>query len=253
MLGPGRARPEGRLSGAIWPIPATQVAHYAAVTLGLVVVLWLGGHRRGRATMLTVVVTGIILIMTHTRTALVGLIVGLLIAGLSMIVVKTRVRKLFAIGGAVVLIAVTTLSNIIISWLTRGESGEQLTSLTGRTKFWGPLLAFPRDRFQEIFGFGLSNDSFNGQAIDSNWLTSYQDQGLFGVVVCAVILLFLFILAYLQPSGVRRAIALFLITYCLMASFTEVGFTNASTYLLDLTLAASLLVPSAVKMTQYED
>ena len=97
-----------------------------------------------------------------------------------------------------------------------------------------------------IFGFGLSNDSFNGLAIDSNWLASYQEQGLFGVVICAAMLLFLLVTAYFQPRGVQRALALFLVTYCLVASFTEVGFTNASPYLLEVTLAASLLVPSAI-------
>jgi hypothetical protein len=41
-------------------------------------------------------------------------------------------------------------------------------------------------------------------------------------------------------------LALFLILYCLFASFTETGMGEASTYLLDLTVAASLLVfPSA--------
>ncbi len=95
-----------------------------------------------------------------------------------------------------------------------------------------------------IFGFGLTNSSSNGLPIDSNWLASYQEQGLFGVALCATILLFLFVTAYFQPRGVQRALALFLVTYCLVASFTEVGFTDASTYLLDLTLAASLLVPS---------
>jgi hypothetical protein len=50
--------------------------------------------------------------------------------------------------------------------------------------------------------------------------------------------------AYLQPREVQRALALFLITYCLIASFTEDGFTDATTYLLELTLAASLFVPS---------
>ena len=137
-----------------------------------------------------------------------------------------------------------TLSGVITTWLARGQGTEQLTNLTGRTNVWGPLLAFPRNKFQEIFGFGLSNDSFNGLPIDSNWLASYQTQGLFGVVVCATILLFLLVTAYFQPRGVQRALALFLVTYCLVASFTEVGFTDASTYLLDLTLAASLLVPS---------
>ena len=34
---------DGRLTGALWPIPPTQVAHYAAVLLGCTVVLWFGG------------------------------------------------------------------------------------------------------------------------------------------------------------------------------------------------------------------
>ena len=44
LVAPGRARPGGRLVGVIWPIPSTQVAHYAAVTTGLVVVLWFCGY-----------------------------------------------------------------------------------------------------------------------------------------------------------------------------------------------------------------
>ena len=65
------------------------------------------------------------------------------------------------------------------------------------------------------------------------------------MVVCATILVFLLVMAYFQPRGVQRALALFFVTYCLVASFTEVGFTDVSPYLLEVTLAASLLVPSA--------
>ena len=101
-----------------------------------------------------------------------------------------------------------------------------------------------------IFGFGLSNDSFNGLSIDSNWLASYQTQGLYGVVICAMMLLFLLVTAYFTPRGVQRALALFLVVYCLVASFTEVGFTDASMYLLELTLAASLLVLPSVAGTR---
>jgi hypothetical protein len=159
-----------------------------------------------------------------------------------LIVAKERVRKFFAGAGVVAAIAIMTLSSVISTWLARGEGSQQLYQLTGRTKVWGPLLAFPRDKFQEIFGFGLSNSSFNGLPIDSNWLASYQEQGLIGVIICVTILLFLLVIAYFQPRGVQRALALFLVAYCLVASFTEVGFTDASMYLLDLTLAASLLV-----------
>ena len=127
---------------------------------------------------------------------------------------------------------------------------QQLTSLTGRTDFWTLVLDLPRTKFQEIFGFGLSNGSVNGLPIDSNWLVAYLEQGLFGVVICAAMLLFLLVTAFFQPSGTRRALAFFLITYCLVASFTQVGFATVSTYLLELTLAASLLVPSASGRSQ---
>jgi hypothetical protein len=184
-------------------------------------------------------------VLTHTRTALVGMVAGLLVAGLSLIVASARVRKLFAAIGAVTAIAIMTLSSVIAAYLARGQGTAQLTDLTGRTAVWSALVNFPRDKFQEIFGFGLSNDSFNGLPIDSNWLASYQEQGLAGVVICAAMLVFLLVTAYFQPRGVQRALALFLITYCLVASFTEVGFTGASPYLLEVTLAASLLVSPA--------
>ncbi|HEX6522220.1 MAG TPA: hypothetical protein VF070_19770 [Streptosporangiaceae bacterium] len=245
LVAPGRALTGGRLAGVLWYIPPTQVAHYAAVTLGLVAVLWLCGRIRGRPTLIVVAVTGVVLILTHTRTALVGLVAGMLVAGLSLIVSRSRVRKFFGAASIAASVAIITLSGFITTWLSRGEGTQQLTSLTGRTLVWGPLLALPRDRFQEIFGFGLSNDSFNGLPIDSNWLASYQSQGLIGIVLCAMILLFLLVTAYFQPRGVQRALALFLVAYCLIASFTEVGFTNPSPYLLELALAASLLVPSA--------
>jgi hypothetical protein len=248
IMAPGTARAgggTGRLGGALWPMPPTQVAHYAAVTIGLVVVLWFCGQLRGRITLLVTVVAMILLLLTHTRTALIGMIAGILVAGMSLIVANARVRKLFATTGAVAAVAVMTLSAVITTWLARGQNAQGLANLTGRTKVWGPLLAAPRDKFQEIFGFGLSNVSFDGLPIDSNWLASYQELGLFGVVVCATILLFLLVKAYFQPRGVQRALALFLVTYCLIASFTEVGFTDVSPYLLDLTVAASLLVPTA--------
>jgi hypothetical protein len=243
LVSPGSAMAGGRLTGVLWGIAATQVGHYAAVTLGLVVVLWLCGQVRGPVILLIVGEAVLVMILTHTRTALVGLFAGILVAGLSLIVAKARVRRFLVAASSVMLVGVLTLSNVITTWLARGEGSAQISNLSGRTKVWGPLLALPRDRFEEIFGFGLSNDSFNGLPIDSNWLAAYQSQGIFGVVVCATVLLFLLVTAYFQPRGVRRALALFLVTFCLVSSFTEVGFINVSMYLIDLTLAASLLVP----------
>ena len=240
---PGTALGTGRLQGTLWVVPGTQLAHYCAIVIGCVVILWACGYIRGRPTLAVVAISFVVLILTHTRTALVGMIFGILVAGLSLIERYIRVRKMFATAIVVVSIAVVTASGLITTWLARGEDETGILELTGRTKVWGPLLAFPRDRFQEIFGFGLSNSSFGGLPIDSNWMSSYQEQGLFGAIVCGLILLFLLVNAFLQPTGARRALALFLATYCLIASFTEDGFTDATPYMLDLVVAASLLLP----------
>jgi O-antigen ligase len=244
LAAPSTALSQGRLSGTLWPLPPTDVAHFSAVMTGLVVVLWFCGKMRGRVALPIALVATTILLLTHTRTALVGMIAGILVAGLSLVLAKARVRKLFVAGGALVLVGLITFSSAVTHWLDRGEGTQQLSSLTGRTSVWSAVVTDPRDKFEVIFGFGLSNKSFNGLPIDSNWLAAYLDLGLFGVCVCAAILLFLLVSAYFQPRGAERALALFLITYCLLSSFTETGLSDASIYLLEVTLAASMLVPS---------
>jgi hypothetical protein len=243
LIAPGRAlAPDGRLSGVIWPMGPTQVAQYAAVAAGVLVVLWLARRLSGRVTLAGVAIAVAILLLAHTRTALVALVAGILVAGLSLFTINARVRKFFAAGVAAVSIGVMTVAGLVTTWLARGQNTQGLATLTGRTNFWALVINQPRTGFQQIFGFGLSNASVNGLPIDSNWLSSYMQEGLLGVVVCAMILAFLFVAAFFQPPGVRRALALFLVTYCMLASFTEDTFSNASTYLLHLTVAASLLI-----------
>ena len=150
-------------------------------------------------------------------------------------------RRFFAAGVALVSIAIVTAAGVLTTWLARGQSTQGLLTLTGRTNFWALVLNTPRDRIQEIFGFGLSNASVNGLPIDSNWLAAYMQEGLFGVAICALILLFLLVYAFFQAPSQRAALALFILVYCLVDSFTEDAFTDVSTYLLHLTIAASLL------------
>lgn len=242
IISPGKTL-GNRFAGIIWPIPGTQVAHYMAILIGLLVILWFCREISGRTVLLLGPAAVVMLILTHTRTALVALIAGVLIAGLSLITAMPRVRMFFTailvVGGTVWI----TASAAITAWLERGENAQQLADLSGRTDFWGPLLAYPRTPFQEIFGFGVLNGTFNGTPIDSNWMISYENQGLWGVTICALIVIFLYVSASFAPRGPQRAIALFLITYCLIASYTEDGFTDPTTYMLDMFLAASLLVP----------
>ena len=246
VLAPGAAFSfEGRLSGALWPVPPTQVAHYAAVLLGCTVVLWLGGALRGRTALLTLAITAAALIGAHTRTALIAMIVGLVVGAASMFVGHARVRRASAVLGVIAVIGVSLFSPLLVDWFWRGQSAEEAAQLTGRTKVWTEILGLQRSSLEQAFGSGLSNKSFNGLSIDNNWLAVYLDQGWFGVALVALLLLVLIFLAVMHRRGVRRAAALFLITYCLVASITETGLGDASPYLLDLVAAASLLAAPA--------
>jgi hypothetical protein len=246
VIAPGAAFSyDGRLSGALWPIPPTQVAHYSAVLVGATVVLWFGGVVRGRTALVTLLVAGTILMLTHTRTALLAMVIGLALAGASMFLGHARVRRASAFLGVIAVVGATFFSPFIVGWLSRGQSVEEASRLTGRTSVWTSISGLQRPWLEEAFGTGLSNKSFNGLPIDSNWLAVYLDQGWFGVIIDAALLLTLLLWAAIHQRGLRRALALFLTTYCLVASITETGLGDASPYLLELIVAASLLAAPA--------
>ena len=243
LVSPHRALAQGRLSGEFWPITPVQIADYSAVALGLVIVLWFCGELPGRRALAFSAALAIMLLLTHTRTEVIALMAGLLVAGLSMFAVRIRVRRLFVTGAITVSVAVIAFSSALTTWLDRGQNSQQLTNLTGRTNVWTVVLNDPRDLYQMILGYGLSNKGSNGLPIDSNWIAAYYDLGLVGVAIIAAFLLFVLVNAFFQPSGERRALALFLVTYLMVTSYTETGLSDASMYLLELALAASLLVP----------
>ncbi|MEV5962718.1 hypothetical protein AB0L70_13195 [Kribbella sp. NPDC051952] len=247
LIAPGLALTEDRLGGILWPIPPTQVGHYAAVAAGLTIVLWLSGLLRRGVALTSVLVAVPVLLLTHTRTALVALLAGVLIAGMSLFTARSRVRKSFAIGLTVFSIGAVTLGSVVTTWLARGQDAEEVTALTGRRAVWDSILAEPRTTFETLFGFGLSNKSFNGLPIDSNWLGTYYDVGLVGIAITVMLVLFVLTAAWFRPQGPQRAIALFLVAYCVVASFTESGLSEASPYLLELTLAASMVFSTSAR------
>lgn len=243
LAAPALALTEGRLTGVIWPIPPTQVAHYSAVAAGLSVVLWMSGFLRRWPTVAAVSIAVPMLLLTHTRTALVALVAGVFIAGLSLFTTRRRVRKAFGLGVIAVGVGALTVSSYVATWLARGQSTEEVAALTGRREVWELILAEPRTVLEIAFGYGLSNKSFKGRPIDSNWLATYYDLGVVGVAISASLLLFLLSVATLKrEGGPERALALFLVAYSLVASFTETGHSDASSYFLELGLAAALLM-----------
>lgn len=242
LLAPGKAFAfEGRLSDVLWPMTPPAVAHYAAVLLGCSVVLWFCGVVTGRGLAATVAAAGAALIATHTRTALLGLAVGLVVAGGSLFLGNARVRRTAAVTLLTSVAAWIAFAPLIVSWLARGQSEQQLADLTGRANVWAAIAHTRFSTMQQLFGLGLGNKSFNGLAIDSNWVATRLELGRVGVAIVVSFLLVLLFAAVTKPAGPRRAIALFLIAYCVASSFTETGLGDASPYLLDLAVAASLL------------
>jgi hypothetical protein len=241
LLSPHLAFTEGRLYSDIWPIAPTQVAHYAAEVAGITAVMWLAGILSRRSASILFPSAVVILLLTHTRTALIAMVVGICVASLSLFAWRQRVRRVLLTALVVLVLGGVLFAPAVTNWFNRGENTTELTDLSGRTLVWSQLVNTPRSEGQVIFGFGLSNGSFQGLPIDNSWLATYQDQGLFGDVIDGLMLASLLVLAWLRPRSPQRAIALFILVYSLIASFTETGLGTASPYMLDLAVAGSLL------------
>ncbi|MFJ8949858.1 O-antigen ligase family protein [Streptomyces sp. NPDC102381] len=244
VVSPGAAMPDvygGRLVGALWPLTPPQIGQYAAVIIGLTVLL-LVGRRTDRASAAVVIVPSFVLLaMTHTRTAMLGLVIGLTLAIGSLFLTSAAARRFFAWAVLCGVVAAVGFASALQAWFLRGQTQEYFTSLTGRAKVWDALLAAPRTKSEQFFGMGLGDKSFGGLPIDNSWLAAYNEQGLMGVILVAGVVLVLGGVALLRPPSLQRACAIFLISYCVIASYTEAGLADASPYLLHLALAASLL------------
>jgi hypothetical protein len=252
IISPGAAfsGPDGRLVGALWPIPPPQVGMYAAVSIALAAMLWLYRSVDGRSALLIVIPATVLLLLSHTRTAVAGLVVALVVAGVSAVFTNGRIRRFMGTAVAVAVVGGVLFSAGVMAWLTRGQDSSQLTSLTGRANVWDALLARDRSVDEVLIGVGLTDKSFNGLPVDSAWLSAYNELGLAGVAIAAALLLSLLIAAALRPPSPQRTIAIFLVVYSCVASYTEVGLDDASPYLLNLCLAAALIAVPARKETQ---
>ncbi|MCX5253738.1 O-antigen ligase domain-containing protein [Streptomyces canus] len=247
-VSPGAALPDlygGRLVGALWPLTPPQIGQYAAVIIGLTVLLLLG-RRTDRVSAAVVIVPSLVLLaLTHTRTATLGLLLGLVLAIGSLILTSAAARRFFTWAVLCATVAAVGFASALQAWFLRGQSKENFSSLTGRAKVWDALLAAPRSTSEQLFGVGLGDKSFGGLPIDNSWLAVYNEQGLIGVTLVAAIVIVLGGVALLRPPSLQRACAIFLISYCAIASYTEAGLGDASPYLLHLALAASLLAAPA--------
>ncbi|EFL27769.1 LOW QUALITY PROTEIN: putative membrane protein, partial [Streptomyces himastatinicus ATCC 53653] len=244
--GPGPEYYGGRLVRRRWcRSPPPQIGQYAAVIIGLTVLLVLGRRTTRGSAAFVIVPSLVLLALTHTRTATVGLLIGLVLAIGSLVLTSAAARRFFAWAVLVAAVAAVVFASALQAWFLRGQSKENFSNLTGRAKVWDALLAAPRTAAEQAFGVGLGDKSFGGLPIDNSWLAVYNEQGLIGVTLVAAIIIVLAGVALLRPPSLPRACAIFLISYVAISSYTEAGLGDASPYLLHLALAASLLAAPA--------
>lgn len=232
----------GRLTGVLWPIPPPQAGEYAAVAAGIALLLWLSHSTPKSKRALAMTGAGMmIVLLTQTRTALLAFAGGLVCAVATLYLARRRVRRVVAVGLILAPVLVVSLAPVFLDWFKRDQTSEQLTGLTGRKKVWDRVMDQDRAEINYWLGYGLSNKRFEGLPIDSSWLVAYVDAGIVGVALIAGALAFLLILPAFRPVGPARALAVFLVVYCSIASYTEVGLADSSPYVLHLVVAASLL------------
>jgi hypothetical protein len=245
LIAPGAAMRgyvgDGRLIGILWPIPPPQVGMYGAYLAGLTTILWFCGEV-SRSRWLIASATGVVMIgLSQTRTAAGGLAVGLLGAAVALFTGRARVRHAVA-RALLALPAIAVVGAVAIPiWFTRGQSSEEFSQLTGRTKVWAQILAAPRDTLTDWIGVGLTDKSFNGLSIDNLWLSVFYDLGIVGLGLVMSLFVVIGVMVVLRPPGLGRAVGAFFLCYSLLASVTEVGLGDASIYVLHLMVAASCL------------
>lgn len=239
--------PLGRLWTQIPAMEPPQLGQVAGMTAGICLLLLVGRVVPARRAAVWTFVSLTFLMLSYTRTAMLALLVGLLLAMLSMLSTSRRARAMLSVLFLALPLIVLLAGPLADTWFRRGQDEAMFSTLTGRTRAWDLVYAFPRDTRTDLFGIGLTDKSIEGLSIDSGFLAVYHEEGRIGVAVVVFLLVALVGTTVFAPPGPRRSIALFLVTYCIMASYTETGIGDMSSYILSLIVAASLVWGSHFK------
>jgi hypothetical protein len=234
---------EGRLISQVPALQPPQVGQFAAVLAGMCAIQMLSHSPRLPRCPLWFALAVVALLLSKTRTPLIAGAVALGVALLLLAVSHSRAREvvvtLILLGPALYLI----MEPAVQAFLTRGQGDELLSTLTGRTLAWARVHDFPRTGFQELFGIGYGDKSIDGLPIDNGYLAAYHEAGKIGLVIVCTAMAVITLRAFAYPKAANRAMAIFLVGFVAVASYTETGIGDMSAYVMHVLLAGILLTP----------
>jgi hypothetical protein len=234
-----------RLRGVILPMLPPRVGEVGAILVGLTLTA-LAFRRMKRLEGGILVGLGLsLIVLSRTRTAAIGLLVGLLVG--FCLTSKYRLGRRALSTILLLLLLAIPLLIPIRTWLVRGQDTEELSSFTGRTRAWSEVVEQESAWRTLLIGHGLGNKSIllrrgegdiDVMAIDNGWLSLFWETGLFGVAIVLIAVIAALVAAFRAPTPYIRAAAGFLITYVIIASFTETGLSDLSSQTLHILVAA---------------
>lgn len=141
-----------RLSGVYPGLGFNMLGTYGAIigTIAICRLFPAGGRKYDRLWYSGILVLGIVtMIFAQTRSAIGGFVVGVVLA----FTFTKRIRMGIALGAvSAVVLAITGAGGKILEFLQRGQSTEQIASLSGRTEWWG--VAWDAFKLHPLTGYG---------------------------------------------------------------------------------------------------
>jgi O-antigen ligase len=185
------ADPTPRLRG-IFPVIAPDLLGFMAVIGLLYLAARVGpswtlrpGVRVGLAAVYVVV-----LLLTRARVSLVLLLIGLIVLVVQDARRRTRLGLLLPLVGVAAVCVLSLYAGQITTFVSRGESSQALSTLTGRTVTWHQAQQAWAEKPLTGYGFYAGHRlgalaSLEAQNLDSMWIETLLDVGLIGAVPLA--------------------------------------------------------------------
>jgi O-antigen ligase len=189
------ADPTPRLRG-IFPVIAPDLLGFMAV-IGL---LYLASSVGPSWTLRPSVRVGLaatyvlVLLLTRARISLALLVIALLVLMVQDARRRTRLGLLLPLIGLAALCVLSLYAGRITTFVSRGESSQALSTLTGRTVTWHQAEQAWAQRPLTGYGFYAGHrlgivSSIEAQNLDSMWIETLLDVGLIGTVPLAGLLI----------------------------------------------------------------